>query len=134
MSQFLSVFIVFVIYSNRNYAASARSVDIMVRRLDPDHLDVIMVNDFMEEFFGGHLHQMPPDTFDVLHYNGVPHSNGGGHVRYHLGHAVMLETDLRAAADATENGVLAALQTKWPAIDVQWRRRDELDRLMPTLN
>lgn len=120
--------------TNLKFPISSNSVDIMARRLDPDDVKVIMVADFLEEFFGGHQDSAPPDTFDVLHYNGLPMSNGGGRVRYHLGHAVLLETDLRSAADSFDNQVLCALQTKWPAIDVQWRRRDELDRPKPTLN
>lgn len=46
----------------------------MTKKLDPETLGVILLNDFMDEFyqnekFGG------PDTFTVFHYNGLSRSS-----------------------------------------------------------
>lgn len=53
-----------------------RSVDIMCKKLDPESLGIILLNGFMDEFFPEDKHFMP-DTFDLLHYNGIPGSNAG---------------------------------------------------------
>lgn len=51
----------------------------MRKRLDPENLGIILLNAFMDEFFPEEKRSMP-DTFDLLHYNGIPGSNYGNQV------------------------------------------------------
>lgn len=50
------------------------SVDIMNKKLDPEGLGIILLNAFMDEFFAEEK-RSTPDTFDLLHYNGIIRSN-----------------------------------------------------------
>lgn len=50
------------------------SVDIMSKKLDPEGLGIILLNAFMDEFFPEEK-RSTPDTFDLLHYNGIIRSN-----------------------------------------------------------
>lgn len=54
-------------------------MDIMRKRLDPENLGIILLNAFMDEFFPEEKRSVP-DTFDLLHYNGIPGSNYGNQV------------------------------------------------------
>lgn len=56
------------------------SVDIMSKKLDPEGLGIILLNAFMDEFFPDEK-RSTPDTFDLLHYNGIPRSNVDDKVR-----------------------------------------------------
>ena len=60
------------------------SVDLMSRRLDPEGLGIILLNAFMDEFFQQEK-RSTPDTFDLLHYNGIPGSNDGNKVSFEKG-------------------------------------------------
>lgn len=51
----------------------------MQRRLDPEGLGIILLNAFMDEFFPLER-RSTPDTFDLMHYNGIPGSNEGNKV------------------------------------------------------
>lgn len=51
----------------------------MQRRLDPEGLGIILLNAFMDEFFPLEK-RSTPDTFDLMHYNGIPGSNDGNKV------------------------------------------------------
>lgn len=55
------------------------SVEIMQRRLDPEGLGIILLNAFMDEFYPQES-RSTPDTFDLMHYNGIPGSNEGNKV------------------------------------------------------
>lgn len=57
------------------------SVDIMSKKLDPECLGIILLNAFMDEFFPEEKRSVP-DTFDLLHYNGMPGSNLDNKVQY----------------------------------------------------
>lgn len=46
----------------------------MSKKLDPEGLGIILLNAFMDEFFPEEK-RSTPDTFDLLHYNGIPRSN-----------------------------------------------------------
>lgn len=101
-------------------------VDIMSKKLDPEGLGIILLNAFMDEFFPEEK-RSTPDTFDLLHYNGIPRSNVEDKVIYHHGSAILLESDLRSVS--ISNPMLTCLQTKWPNIEVNWD-----DSRMPSLN
>lgn len=55
------------------------SVDIMSKKLDPENLGIILLNAFIDEFFPEEKRSVP-DTFDLLHYNGIPGSNSDNRV------------------------------------------------------
>jgi hypothetical protein len=93
-------------------------VEIMKRKLDPESLGIILLNDFMYEFFPEDSRSVP-DTFDLLHYNGIPNSNRDNKVRYSRGTAILLESDLKSMCSQS-NPMLTCLQTKWPTIEINW--------------
>ncbi|XP_052899946.1 ubiquitin carboxyl-terminal hydrolase MINDY-3 homolog [Anopheles moucheti] len=92
-------------------------VELMRSRLDPENLGIILLNAFMSEFFPDEK-KSTPDTFDLLHYNGIPNSNYGNVVKYSRGQAVLLESDVRMCNPS--DPMLTCLQTKWPNIEVNW--------------
>lgn len=51
----------------------------MSKKLDPEGLGIILLNAFMDEFFPEEKRSVP-DTFDLLHYNGIPRSNADDNV------------------------------------------------------
>lgn len=55
------------------------SVNIMRKKLDPENLGIILLNEFMEEFFQRE-ESSTPDTFTLYHYNGLTRSNIDGKV------------------------------------------------------
>ncbi|XP_058828558.1 ubiquitin carboxyl-terminal hydrolase MINDY-3 homolog [Topomyia yanbarensis] len=101
-------------------------VDLMRKKLDPESLGIILLNEFMYEFFPTEKKSIP-DTFDLLHYNGIPNSNCENRVRYAKGHAILLESDVRMCNPS--DPMLTCLQTKWPNIEVNWN-----DSRTPSLN
>lgn len=101
-------------------------VDLMRKKLDPESLGIILLNEFMYEFFPAEKKSMP-DTFDLQHYNGIPNSNCDNRVRYNKGNAILLESDVRMCNPS--DPMLTCLQTKWPNIDVNWN-----DSRTPSLN
>ncbi|XP_055305233.1 ubiquitin carboxyl-terminal hydrolase MINDY-3 homolog isoform X2 [Sitodiplosis mosellana] len=101
-------------------------VDIMSKKLDPEGLGIILLNAFMDEFFPEEK-RSTPDTFDLIHYNGIPRSNVEDQVKYHHGAAIILESDLRSVS--ISNPMITCLQTKWPNIEVNWE-----DNRTPSLN
>lgn len=60
--------------------SDAGYVEIMRRKLDPDGTSIILLSDFMYEFFPDDP-KSTPDTFDLFHYNGIPNSNEDHKVR-----------------------------------------------------
>ncbi|CAD7000780.1 unnamed protein product [Ceratitis capitata] len=101
-------------------------VEIMQKRLDPEGLHIILLNAFMDEFFPQEQ-RSTPDTFDLMHYNGIPGSNEGNKVHYSKGSAILLESDLKSVC--ISNPMLTCLQTKWPNIEINWH-----DMRIPSLN
>uniref|UniRef100_A0A1I8P9S4 Ubiquitin carboxyl-terminal hydrolase MINDY n=1 Tax=Stomoxys calcitrans TaxID=35570 RepID=A0A1I8P9S4_STOCA len=106
--------------------SEAEYVEIMQRRLDPEGLGIILLNAFMDEFFPLEK-RSTPDTFDLMHYNGIPGSNDGNKVRYCKGSAILLETDLKSVF--VSNPLMTCLQTKWPNIEMNWH-----DMRIPSMN
>ncbi|XP_055371103.1 ubiquitin carboxyl-terminal hydrolase MINDY-3 homolog [Condylostylus longicornis] len=102
-------------------------VAIMQKKLDPENLGIILLNAFMDEFFPEDQRSMP-DTFDLMHYNGIPGSNFGNKVKYNKGTAILLESDLKLMCSISNN-MLTCLQTKWPNIEVNWN-----ESRIPSLN
>jgi hypothetical protein len=102
-------------------------VEIMKRKLDPDSTTIILLSDFMYEFFPEN-NKSTPDTFDLYHYNGIPNSNENHKVLYSQGKAILLESHT-SDMYCSSNSMLTCLQTKWPNIEVNWNQNR-----IPSLN
>ncbi|EDW56088.1 GM22931 [Drosophila sechellia] len=109
-----------------NLVSEPAYVALMQKRLDPENLGIILLNAFMDEFFPLES-RSTPDTFELMHYNGIPGSNENNKVRYYCGTAILLEGDLKSVC--TSNPMVTCLQTKWPNIEINWH-----DGHMPSLN
>ncbi|KAH8421253.1 hypothetical protein KR009_007017 [Drosophila setifemur] len=109
-----------------NLVSEPAYVSLMQKRLDPENLGIILLNAFMDEFFPLER-RSTPDTFELLHYNGIPGSNDNNKVRYYCGSAILLEGDLKSIC--TSNPMVTCLQTKWPNIEINWHESH-----MPSLN
>ncbi|XP_068141200.1 ubiquitin carboxyl-terminal hydrolase MINDY-3 homolog [Drosophila tropicalis] len=109
-----------------NLVSEPGYVSLMQKRLDPENLGIILLNAFMDEFFPLES-RSTPDTFELMHYNGIPGSNEGNKVRYYYGSAILLEGDLKSIC--TSNPIVTCLQTKWPNIEINWHNMH-----MPSLN
>ncbi|XP_030747048.1 ubiquitin carboxyl-terminal hydrolase MINDY-3 homolog [Sitophilus oryzae] len=101
-------------------------VNIMKKKLDNESLGIILLNAFMDEFFPKE-ESSTPDMFTLIHYNGLAQSNVNGQVQYHIGSAILLESDIKSVCES--NPMLTVLQTKWPSIEVTW-----CDGITPSLN
>ncbi|XP_014211789.1 ubiquitin carboxyl-terminal hydrolase MINDY-3 homolog [Copidosoma floridanum] len=97
-------------------------VDIIKKKLDRHNDGIILLNNFMYEFFPEDPRTLP-DTFVLHHYNGLPRSNPDNKVKYHRGQAILLESAVNSFAD--NNSMLTVLQTKWPSIEIQWESNQE---------
>lgn len=106
--------------------SDAGYVEIMRKKLDPDATSIVLLSDFMYEFFPDDK-KSTPDTFDLFHYNGIPNSNEDHKVRYSQGKAILLESHI-ADMCSQSNPMLTCLQTKWPNIEINWTAR------VPSLN
>ncbi|KAK4878680.1 hypothetical protein RN001_011186 [Aquatica leii] len=109
-----------------NLVSDQEYVDIMTKKLDSENLGIILLNEFMDEFFPKEESSIP-DMFQLIHYNGLARSNVNKQVQYHYGSAILLESDLKSINDS--DPMLTCLQTKWPNIEVQW-----CDNITPSLN
>jgi len=96
--------------------AEEEYVNIMRQKLDPDNMGIVLLPQFLDEFFPEGVGDRAPDTFTLFHYNGLI-KPGCAQVRYTGGHAVVLEGP---AGSAENNPVLQTLQTMWPNIVVDW--------------
>lgn len=99
----------------------------MRRKLDSDGTSIILLSDFMYEFFPEDK-KSTPDSFQLFHYNGIPNSNENHKVRYSHGQAIILESHT-SEMYSQSNQMLTVLQTKWPNIEINWNQ----DRI-PSLN
>lgn len=102
-------------------------VEIMRKKLDADSTSIILLTDFMYEFFPEDK-RSTPDTFEIFHYNGIPSSNENHSVRYNRGQAILLESHTTEMYSQL-NPMLNVLQSKWPNIEINWHQ----DRI-PSLN
>nr|CAH7741072.1 unnamed protein product [Callosobruchus chinensis] len=101
-------------------------VNIMKKKLDSENLGIILMNAFLDEFFPRE-EASTPDMFTLIHYNGLPQSNVNGQVYFHMGSAILLESDIKSVCES--NPMLTILQTKWPNIEVTW-----CDNITPSVN
>jgi len=90
-------------------------VEIMKTKLDPDSLGIVLLPQFLEEFFPEE--SRVPDSFTLYHYNGLSKPDSR-QVTYVQGDAVMLEGMVGMAEN---NAIIQTLQTKWRNIAVDWQ-------------
>ncbi|XP_052849545.1 ubiquitin carboxyl-terminal hydrolase MINDY-3 homolog [Drosophila gunungcola] len=125
-NNFISTTMLREVLAALNLVSEPAYVGLMQKRLDPENLGIILLNAFMDEFFPLER-RSTPDTFELMHYNGIPGSNENNRVRYYCGSAILLEGDLKSIC--TSNPMVTCLQTKWPNIEINWH-----DVHMPSLN
>nr|XP_016937253.1 ubiquitin carboxyl-terminal hydrolase MINDY-3 homolog [Drosophila suzukii] len=125
-NNFISTTMLREVLAALNLVSEPAYVALMQKRLDPENLGIILLNAFMDEFFPLER-RSTPDTFELMHYNGIPGSNESNRVRYYCGSAILLEGDLKSIC--TSNPMVTCLQTKWPNIEINWH-----DTHMPSLN
>ncbi|KAG5878374.1 hypothetical protein JTB14_020612 [Gonioctena quinquepunctata] len=114
------------VLSSLDLVSETEYVNIMKKKLDSESLGIILLNAFMDEFFPKE-ESSTPDMFTLIHYNGLAQSNISGQVQFHIGSAILLESEIKAVCES--NPMLTVLQTKWPNIEVNW-----CDNVTPSLN
>ena len=117
-SSFISSAVLQDVLMALNLVSEPEYVDLMRNKLDPDGTSIILLNDFMYEFFPDDKKSVP-DTFDLYHYNGIPNSNYDNKVKYNKGTAILLESHVTSMCSQS-NPMLTCLQTKWPNIEINW--------------
>ncbi|XP_051574932.1 ubiquitin carboxyl-terminal hydrolase MINDY-3-like isoform X2 [Myxocyprinus asiaticus] len=93
-------------------------VNLMKSKLDPEGLGIVLLGQFLLEFFPDQ-DSVIPDSFPVYHYNGLKQSNHNEKVSYVEGTALIMGfEDPMVRTDDTP--VKRCLQTKWPYIELLW--------------
>jgi ubiquitin carboxyl-terminal hydrolase MINDY-3/4 len=119
---FISSAVLQDVLSDLGLESDPEYVEIMRKKLDLDGTSIILLNDFMYEFFPDDK-KSTPDTFDLYHYNGIPNSNEDHKVRYSVGKAILLESHIMDMMCNQSNALLTCLQTKWPNIEINWNQQ-----------
>lgn len=94
-------------------------VTIMKDKLDPEGLDIIVLNNFLSEFFGDADFDAAneiPKRFQFYHYNGLRKS-GDPRLMFSEATAKIDEPSI-IVTDATP--IKMCLQTKWPTLEIDW--------------
>ena len=102
--------------------ADTEYVELMRTRLDPDGLGIILLPQFLDEFYPED--KPGPDTFTVFHYNGLVRQESS--VVFRRGEAVILEG---VSGSSENNAIIETLQTKWRNLSVDWS-----DGVKPSIN
>ncbi|XP_031560557.1 ubiquitin carboxyl-terminal hydrolase MINDY-3-like isoform X2 [Actinia tenebrosa] len=99
-------------------------VTFMKSRLDPDSIGIILLPNFMDEFFPGESTSQWTGPFTVYHYNGLGVKQSDSQlprkVMYSEGIACIEPTDLSHIA---EEEIISCLKTKWTGITVTWHSK-----------
>ena len=61
-----------------------RSITFIKNKLDPDDLGIILLNNFLDEFFPNCEPHFPPKAFLIYHYNGLLQSSNSRKVCYKI--------------------------------------------------
>lgn len=100
----------------------------MKDKLDPEGLDIIVLNNFLNEFYGDADFDAAneiPKRFQLFHYNGLRKS---GDPRLTFSEATgKIDEPGIIVTDATP--IKLCLQTKWPTLEVDWKNDN-----VPSLN
>lgn len=101
---------------NLNLFAEEEYVELMRAKMDSEGLGIILIHQFLEEFYPDSALTSCPDSFTLYHYNGLVRGEGAV-VRFRKGEAVRLEG---VSGSAEGNPLLQTLQTKWKNLAVDW--------------
>lgn len=93
-------------------------VEMMKNKLDSENLGIILLSNFMEEFFPNERSSLP-EKFIVYHYNGLKRSCPDRKVVYQEGQAMLLDVHV-SLYSGYSCSVLNCLQTKWPGLELEW--------------
>nr|XP_039250604.1 ubiquitin carboxyl-terminal hydrolase MINDY-3-like [Styela clava] len=108
--------------------AEPEYVKIIQEKLDPEELGVILQSKFLNEFFADDDKKSVPDSFLVLHYNGLTQSSQDSKVLFHEGAAVII--DWQESGNRSSDSVIeSCLQMRWPGIQISWK-----NEIIPSLN
>ncbi|CAH8553811.1 unnamed protein product [Schistosoma rodhaini] len=107
----------------RLYTGS-QQVNDLVTKLDPEGLGIILKKDFLQFFFPEEMakHTAEVISFQLIHYNGLEHSNTDGRVRYSTGEACLIDPteELVETQPIDQSPIQQCLATKWPTIRIKW--------------
>ncbi|CAH8562512.1 unnamed protein product [Schistosoma rodhaini] len=107
----------------RLYTGS-QQVNDLVTKLDPEGLGIILKKDFLQFFFPEEMakHTAEVISFQLIHYNGLEHSNTDGRVRYSTGEARLIDPteELVETQPIDQSPIQQCLATKWPTIRIKW--------------
>jgi hypothetical protein len=101
---------------NLDLFAEEEYVELMRAKMDSEGLGIILILQFLEEFYPDSALTSCPDSFTLHHYNGLVRGEGAV-VRFRKGEAVRLEG---VSGSAEGNPLLQTLQTKWKNLAVDW--------------
>jgi len=101
---------------NLDLFAEEEYVELMRAKMDSEGLGIILIHQFLEEFYPDSALTSCPDSFTLHHYNGLVRGEGAV-VRFRKGEAVRLEG---VSGSAEGNPLLQTLQTKWKNLAVDW--------------
>jgi len=94
-------------------------VALMKDKLDPEGLDIIVLNNFLKEFYGNTdidaVNEIPK-RFELYHYNGL-RNTGDPRLTFAQATARIDEPGI-IVTDATP--IKLCLQTKWPTLEIDW--------------
>ncbi|KAH8877218.1 Ubiquitin carboxyl-terminal hydrolase MINDY-3 [Schistosoma japonicum] len=98
----------------------------LIARLDPEGLGIILKKDFLQFFFPEEMATRNTEVinFQLIHYNGLEHSNTDGRVRYSIGEARLIDPteELVETHPVDRSPIQQCLATKWPTIRITWNK------------
>ncbi|CAH8529984.1 unnamed protein product [Schistosoma intercalatum] len=105
-------------------STGSQQVNDLVTKLDPEGLGIILKKDFLQFFFPEEMakHTTEVFSFQLIHYNGLEHSNTDGRVRYSIGEARLIDPteELIETQPIDQSPIQQCLATKWPTIRIKW--------------
>ncbi|CAH8542667.1 unnamed protein product [Schistosoma margrebowiei] len=105
-------------------STGSQQVNDLVTKLDPEGLGIILKKDFLQFFFPEEMakHTTEVLSFQLIHYNGLEHSNTDGRVRYSIGEARLIDPteELIETQPIDQSPIQQCLATKWPTIRIKW--------------
>ncbi|KAI8489950.1 PREDICTED: ubiquitin carboxyl-terminal hydrolase FAM188A-like [Branchiostoma belcheri] len=117
---FISTILLGDVLRSLDLCAEEEYVDIMQKKLDSEQLGIIVLEQFMQEFFANEEKSPIPESFTVYHYNGLKRSSNNGKVQYQEGKAMIQELGEVKCVTTDNSAIKTCLATKWPGVEVLW--------------
>eukprot|EP00058_Branchiostoma_floridae_P023329 XP_002608819.1 hypothetical protein BRAFLDRAFT_125611 [Branchiostoma floridae] len=117
---FISTILLGDVLRQLDLCAEEEYVDIMQKKLDSEQLGIIVLEQFMQEFFANEEKSPIPESFTVYHYNGLKRSSNNGKVQYQEGKAMIQELGEVKCVTTDNSAIKTCLATKWPGVEVLW--------------